>query len=333
MVEIRVHPGHNLITSPFGEGVPWQAIKNTNELGASEKLWRFDGGWSESNTLEPIRGYYFFNDNGSRDKLLIPYYTNLPLTKSFAGNNVDWELKIKLKTKTSQDNITRIGVAETAKIGYDQFDYHRPRAWGNMASVYLERPGWNEAYPIFGSDVRPEISESETWTMKVFTPDAAKSELYFAGIQDVSPAHDLALIDKKAGRAQDLRKNNVYRFTPVHEITEFEIMVGESELIKNRIAEIVPHSFALEQNYPNPFNPETTIPFALPEASHINVTIYNVLGKMIKIVYNGTTDAGRHYVSWDGRDLSGSRVASGIYFYRLDIEGHKGFTKKMVLMK
>ncbi len=145
--------------------------------------------------------------------------------------------------------------------------------------------------------------------------------------------YKVALIDKKAARAQDLRESEVYHFKPTSEITEFEIMVGESNVIQERIAQIVPQDFALEQNYPNPFNPTTTIPLALPKSAQIKVTVYDILGKVIKSVYNGVAEPGRHYFQWDGSDNSGKRVASGLYFYRLDIEGREGFTKKMVLMK
>ena len=202
-----------------------------------------------------------------------------------------------------------------------------------IASVYFERPAWNEVYPIFGSDIRPEINESEIWTMSVYTPDAAKSELSFDGIEDIPMEFAVALIDKKAARAQNLRENSTYTFKPSQETTEFELMVGQGDLIQDRISEIIPQDFALEQNYPNPFNPTTTIPVALPKAAQIKVTIYNILGKVIQVVYNGRAEAGRHYLPWNGTDMSGKRVASGLYFYRLDIEGRESFTKKMVLMK
>ncbi|MBD3299571.1 MAG: HYR domain-containing protein [candidate division Zixibacteria bacterium] len=94
----------------------------------------------------------------------------------------------------------------------------------------------------------------------------------------------------------------------------------------------VPTSYALLQNYPNPFNPSTTIQFRLPEASEVNLTIYNVLGQEVRSLITGVKEAGTHTVEWDGRDNNGSAVQSGMYFYRIQTPS---FTeaKKMTLLK
>jgi subtilisin family serine protease len=89
---------------------------------------------------------------------------------------------------------------------------------------------------------------------------------------------------------------------------------------------------ALHQNYPNPFNPTTTISFTLPEKSLVNLAIFNVEGKLIKNLVNGTLPAGFQDEIWRGRDSLGNPVSSGVYFYRLQV-GRKVLTKKMVLLK
>jgi hypothetical protein len=71
----------------------------------------------------------------------------------------------------------------------------------------------------------------------------------------------------------------------------------------------MPTGFGLEQNFPNPFNPTTTITFALPEASHVSLAIYDVLGRKIVDLVNGSKAAGYHSILWNA---SGS--ASGVYF-------------------
>ncbi|GAB4319606.1 MAG: hypothetical protein Kow0074_09310 [Candidatus Zixiibacteriota bacterium] len=94
----------------------------------------------------------------------------------------------------------------------------------------------------------------------------------------------------------------------------------------------VPTDYALLQNYPNPFNPSTTIQFRLPEASEVNLTIYNVLGQQVRSLVAGVKEAGTHTVEWDGRDDNGSTVQSGMYFYRIQTPS---FTeaRKMTLLK
>jgi hypothetical protein len=88
----------------------------------------------------------------------------------------------------------------------------------------------------------------------------------------------------------------------------------------------------LYQNYPNPFNPATMISFTLPENTDVNLSIYNLEGKLVKTFINNTLSEGYKQTSWDGTDSHGDPVASGVYFYRLKV-GNRTLTKKMVLLK
>jgi hypothetical protein len=86
-------------------------------------------------------------------------------------------------------------------------------------------------------------------------------------------------------------------------------------------------AYALEQNYPNPFNPSTTIQYALPNAANVKLTVFNMLGEETATLVNETRPAGIHTVQFDG-----SRLASGLYFYRLQA-GQYVEMKKLVLIK
>jgi hypothetical protein len=94
----------------------------------------------------------------------------------------------------------------------------------------------------------------------------------------------------------------------------------------------VPRQYALSQNYPNPFNPVTQINFDLPVRSHVTLTVYNVLGQQVTTLVDQEMSANRYVVDWDGTSVEGRKVASGIYFYRLQA-GDFIQTKKMMLLK
>ncbi|MBK7142411.1 MAG: T9SS type A sorting domain-containing protein [bacterium] len=94
----------------------------------------------------------------------------------------------------------------------------------------------------------------------------------------------------------------------------------------------LPGSFSLAQNYPNPFNPTTTISFSLPSKGTAKIEIYNVLGKLVAVPFNGSVEAGEHQVVWNGKNETGEAVASGVYFYRLTADNYTD-TKKMMLLK
>ena len=92
----------------------------------------------------------------------------------------------------------------------------------------------------------------------------------------------------------------------------------------------VPATFALAQNYPNPFSSSTVVPYALRAQADIQVTIYDILGRVVKRIAVPAQSVGTHSVRWDGRNTFGQRVASGVYFYTLQA-GSDVQTRKMIL--
>ena len=90
--------------------------------------------------------------------------------------------------------------------------------------------------------------------------------------------------------------------------------------------------FALGLNQPNPFNPETTLGYALPRAQPVRLTIYDMLGRPVRVLVDGEQPPGQHRVVWDGRDRQGRAVASGVYFYRLQTPLFSQ-TRKMILLR
>lgn len=90
--------------------------------------------------------------------------------------------------------------------------------------------------------------------------------------------------------------------------------------------------FSLSQNYPNPFNNSSLIQYSLKKAGFVELTIYDTTGKQVKKLIAGNCPAGRHYLTWDGRNDLGALVASGIYLYQLKTNALV-FTRKLILIK
>ena len=94
---------------------------------------------------------------------------------------------------------------------------------------------------------------------------------------------------------------------------------------------VLPQGFALGQNYPNPFNPSTIIPYQLAAASQVRLEVFNILGQHMATLVDAEQEAGSYRVRWDGTDAAGGAAASGVYFYRLTVDGaHQ--TGRMVLV-
>ena len=89
----------------------------------------------------------------------------------------------------------------------------------------------------------------------------------------------------------------------------------------------MPTEYALNQNYPNPFNPVTNIRIQMPKTGFAKLTVFDVLGREVKTLVNEELKAGSYRIGFDG-----SRLSSGIYFYRLETHDFAE-TRKMILIK
>jgi len=92
-----------------------------------------------------------------------------------------------------------------------------------------------------------------------------------------------------------------------------------------------PESFALFQNYPNPFNASTILALELSHEGHVDLAIYDLLGKQIRILADGSLPEGLHKIAWDGCDDGGKAVTSGIYFSVLRQENFSASAKLVLL--
>jgi hypothetical protein len=95
---------------------------------------------------------------------------------------------------------------------------------------------------------------------------------------------------------------------------------------------IIPLDYKLNQNYPNPFNPTTTISFTLPQSEQVSLVIYDMMGRQVKELTNGQLSAGDYSFVWDATDMSGRKVASGVYLYHLRA-GNVNKIRRMTLLK
>ena len=93
----------------------------------------------------------------------------------------------------------------------------------------------------------------------------------------------------------------------------------------------LPVAVRLEQNYPNPFNSSTTLRFDLPQASRVQVAIYNLLGQQVRVLTDAVYGGGAHSLSWDGRSTVGSALPSGLYLARLVTPSAMRTTKIILL--
>ncbi|HEU5310249.1 MAG TPA: FlgD immunoglobulin-like domain containing protein, partial [Candidatus Eisenbacteria bacterium] len=90
--------------------------------------------------------------------------------------------------------------------------------------------------------------------------------------------------------------------------------------------------FELGRNSPNPFNPSTTIAFAVDHPGRVTLRIYDARGSVVKTLVNDRLNTGAYRSRWDGTSDHGSRLASGVYVYRLQLDG-RTLSRKMTLLQ
>jgi|GEM_PF-3256591 len=104
--------------------------------------------------------------------------------------------------------------------------------------------------------------------------------------------------------------------------------------VEEETEELIPFSRSLRllPNYPNPFLSSTSIRYELPQRGHVSLCVYDVLGRLVRVLVDAHQDVGRHRVLWDGLDQRGVQVSSGIYFSHLESES-KLVVRSMALLR
>jgi hypothetical protein len=98
------------------------------------------------------------------------------------------------------------------------------------------------------------------------------------------------------------------------------------------IDETLPITYKLYNAYPNPFNPKTTLHYDLPEDAMVNITIYDMMGRVVNTLVNGSQTAGYKSIQWNATNNIGQPVSAGLYLYSIEA-GEFRQTKKMILLK
>ncbi len=145
-----------------------------------------------------------------------------------------------------------------------------------------------------------------------------------------SAANNFILIDKTNGIG------TIIGSTSLNDLKALAYSPGTPLDIESN-TNLIPDEFLLDQNYPNPFNPSTQIKFSLPINAKVKLTIYNLLGEVVRELVNSEMNSGVHLVQWNSDDITGNKVSSGIYFYKLKANGADGSefnqVRKMILLK
>jgi hypothetical protein len=157
----------------------------------------------------------------------------------------------------------------------------------------------------YGFDVERRAVGSSSWSRIAFVAGNGTSNV----AHSYNYSDNAVVAGSYAYRLKQIDNDGTFKYSQESEVT------------------LVPQAAALGQNYPNPFNPTTTIEFSLPSQSNVRLVVVNILGQEVKELTCGSFAAGSHKVVFDA-----TKMASGMYFYRLETNGFSD-VKKLVLLK
>ncbi len=326
---IAIHQGWNIISDPFTVSIDRSAILAANGLPSATLFWQYDGTTTSSSgtTVDPYKGYYFFNDSSGLAALRIPYPFSTLVSKRSEATAVEWKVEIEFRSDQSIDRDNYIGVAAQVDQGMNALDQREPPLFFDRAFLYFPHPEWDARYPRFATDFRSQIGDGQAWDLEVWNPRGGTGEIRLHGVESVPERYNVVLVGMANTSPADMRRTNSFTYQTVSNRMRFRLLIGTQDYVHTELAKLVPQTFALEQNYPNPFNPKTVISGQWTVNSVVRLAVYDILGREVAVLADGHYAAGKYTFTFDGTHLS-----SGVYFYRLTAGSHTA-VRKMTLLK
>ncbi len=236
-----------------------------------------------------------------------------PITISTSGSSQMSKSKgVTDFARREQGSVVFVPIDEASNLDEMTFDWNRNSTISRIGLVAVKTAGFTKTLLPLKSAIHSNYGSVKRF---LSSEDQKYAEL------DRSDKLDLefeSLSDVPSGLIRDFTFETVGRYdTPMTSET------GEK---------LIPKNFGLEQNFPNPFNPTTTIKYALKSTENVTLTIYNALGEEVRTLVNERQGASTYHVVWNGKDLAGKQVSSGVYIYRLKA-GDFIQSRKMLLTK
>ena len=200
-------------------------------------------------------------------------------------------------------------------------------AWAFIVTSDVRGMEIGTAYRLVAENLRTRTIATESITSDVRRSSAVWADLNRKSVIEAGDKLEIALYDQNGRVVSGPFQRTVSTLDIRNAFLSIELTVGD----------VQPQETILAQNFPNPFNPETWIPYQLNKATEVSVQIFDVSGRLVRRLDLGWQPVGTYMTPssaayWDGRNVVGERVASGIYFYTLQTSDFAA-TRRMVILK
>lgn len=199
------------------------------------------------------------------------------------------------------------------------YDTNDDGIFDEVDSIPVCYPSWYyDGYCQYRLESNCKMDSNRNWVVGAWH-DCEK--LYHAKL------HFAFMDDEEYGSSSQLTGGDLY-------YAAINLKFKSAWLPENQLeSDIVPTEKIHLKNSPNPFNPVTNIQFSIPKESMVALSIYNIKGQKVKQLLSEKLQAGQHSVVWNGTDSNSKSVASGLYFYKLNLNGKTQVVKKCIFLK
>ena len=249
-------------------------------------------------------------------------------------NDANWALQLSAACGVYEDEYNRAGVSNSSSDEYDSKDAieYLPQS-DSFVQLFFPHSEWGMTVEDFTYDYKDaDFTEPKVWDFSVGAYNLANQQVTISwpNISDIDSEYEFRLEDETNGIIiEDMRQAGSYTFNTGSsgaDLIYFNLTVTESIVGVEENSSLTATDFGLHSAYPNPFNPETNITFGLEKSGMVSLKAYDILGREIASLMNGSMNAGLHNVIWNASDLS-----SGVYFLRLESNGQASSRKVMLL--
>lgn len=292
------------------------------------------------------------NVNIGQDSLRYSIPADNPFTGNFSGFREEiYAFGLRNPWRFSFDTVTnRLWCGDVGQYLYEEIDIiesGKNYGWRIMEgfhcyfppsgcdTVGLTKPIWeydhNEGQSITGGYVYRGSLVPELYGKYVYA-DYVSGKIWTIEYDGINPALnnlflDTSLLIASFGKDQN---NELYICSFDGRIYKFMSTVsGSNEEVSNK----TPNKFKLGQNYPNPFNSNTIIPFTIGYKAKVALSVFNSLGEHVDTLVYNYFEPGDNIIEWNGQDYKNQSLPSGIYYYKLNINGEDIYTRKLILIK
>lgn len=345
---VTLEPGWNQVAVPFAFPVYWESISTADPSRSNDvrEIAFYDGvemiqNVDDFNPLQPWAGYFIRNASPQPLDILFPNEEGIEsrqdevaarMASSAGRQTADYELRLEAVglSDNLRDTQNWVGFRADATDREDDLDLREAPPFGEHVRLSVV-----ESEARFARSYRSPSGVGGAWSFELSASPSAEQtiEVQLTEVGQL-PAHfQIVVIDEDRDRTVGLIEKR-FRIDVTSGTRHLTVAIGTTEYTSSYLRDVAPHAtaFFLDGAFPNPFRNSTSIRYGIEHAADVLLEVFDVMGRRIATLTDGSHDAGRYEIEWSGVDSAGRPVANGVYFYRLRA-GDRIATRQAVLSR